>query len=284
MCDDGTLISASSVCDGIKDCYTNDDEEHCSNFTYLVPHSELCMKIMHRNLSDILQSCLELNISEISQMPCVNVSMKLSRLTLDFTVETSDVIIKDQKHSRNYCIYELDECGLIKGHPQGANLISCENHNCPDRYFKCPGFYCIPWRYVCNNRTDCPGGTDEVSKACNRTSCPGMYRCKDSVICLSLANFCDNFTDCYSQDDEIHCSKKAHNCPIYCSCLLFSMSCKNKERQIQWCYSGSKNHFKGSVSANENMIALRDMMSHCMFPKGVLVVDLALKSMPEKSE
>ncbi len=219
------------MCDGLRDCENSDDEEHCTTFSNIVPHVEICKMIFSEDFVSLQQYCprpYHVNSNKTLQMACGNVWTNLSKLTFDFSHKASKDVFKSQIENNSYCTYELNDCGFIKEHPNGAHLISCENHTCPDKHFKCPGFYCIPWRYVCNDRTDCPGGTDEI--ACNRMSCPGMFKCKGSVICLSLENLCDSVSDCgYPNEDEMFCSDRTQHCPQSCSCLLFSISCrKNK--------------------------------------------------------
>ena len=34
-------------------------------------------------------------------------------------------------------------------------------YECPDNYVKCPGDYCIPERYICDDTWHCPDGQDE---------------------------------------------------------------------------------------------------------------------------
>ena len=31
--------------------------------------------------------------------------------------------------------------------------------------FKCPGYHCIPWSYVCDGKWDCPHGYDELENS-----------------------------------------------------------------------------------------------------------------------
>ena len=97
------------------------------------------------------------------------------------------------------------------------------------KYFKCPGFNCLRWKSVCNGDWECPGGTDEVQ--CNRTICPGMYKCHSSAICLSFHNLRVNISDCPFNDDGHFYNLEQDldiqaTCPTNCSCLLFSLFCK----------------------------------------------------------
>ena len=89
-------------------------------------------------------------------------------------------------------------------------------------YFKCPGYYCIPWRLVCNGLWDCPDGTEEEF-LCNRTSCPGQFKCHNTSICISACSICDDVMDCKLGDDEHFCHPLLPACPENCTCIIFSI-------------------------------------------------------------
>ncbi len=100
------------------------------------------------------------------------------------------------------------------------------NYVCSNKYYKCPGYYCINWKKVCNNIWDCPGGVEE--QVCSeRQSCPGQYKCHRTIICVTVYSLCDNETDCLYGDDELFCSISLR-CPSKCTCLLFSVSCVSR--------------------------------------------------------
>ena len=100
----------------------------------------------------------------------------------------------------------------------GASLLNCEDFNCTEKYFKCPGSYCIEWRHKCDGRWTCPGGADEDSKECTRESCPAQFKCSDSVTCIAITNICDSYTDCRGGDDEHWCDVTIPACPNKCIC------------------------------------------------------------------
>ncbi len=102
---------------------------------------------------------------------------------------------------------------------------------CPhniSKYFKCPGYYCVPWRYICNSVWDCPNGDDEVDCE-QRNSCPGQYKCNDPdrVTCIGIESIRDKEQDCKYNDDEFFddISVQLLKCPDGCNCLLFSIAC-----------------------------------------------------------
>ncbi len=141
--------------------------------------------------------------------------------------------------SKDKCIYDIDDTGQIEYDPCGGHLTSCEIHICNDTYFKCPGFYCIPFRFVCDGRFHCPGGMEE--KYCHRTSCSGKFRCyktansNTKVICIHPISICDENgqLDCPYGDDEYFCIYSFPACPLNCTCLLFSIVC-NKANSFDW--------------------------------------------------
>ncbi len=113
------------------------------------------------------------------------------------------------------------------------HLISCEDYTCDSKYFKCPDFYCILWKFVCNGVWECPGGTDELKMDCSKGTCPGMFHCRNSSICISTKSVCDNDNDCPSKDDKQFCNDNKLYCPTNCSCLFYSLSCIKITQNIQ---------------------------------------------------
>ncbi len=98
------------------------------------------------------------------------------------------------------------------------HLLTCEEFTCKSVYFKCPGYYCIPWHIVCNAVWDCPWGTDEIN--CTRTSCPGQFRCHNTSTCIAPDSMCNNIIDCILGDDEYFCYPKLPSCPENCTCIM----------------------------------------------------------------
>ncbi len=101
--------------------------------------------------------------------------------------------------------------------------LSCENFQCKSIYFKCPNYYCVPWRVFCNGVWDCPWGADQTN--CTRTSCPRQFRCHNTSTCIAPDSICDGVQDCLIGDDEYFCFPKLPPCPENCTCILYSISC-----------------------------------------------------------
>ncbi len=114
---------------------------------------------------------------------------------------------------------------ILLNHEQLRYVITDNSeYKCDITHYKCPGYYCIPWRYVCDKKIDCPGGLDE--RKCPRSSCPGQFKCMESDICVSRESLCDTLLDCPSRDDEEYCSLSIAICPKQCICLLFALYCQ----------------------------------------------------------
>ncbi|XP_053389711.1 uncharacterized protein LOC123562081 [Mercenaria mercenaria] len=68
------------------------------------------------------------------------------------------------------CLYDVDAAKYMTGCRSGEHLQNCGNVSCPENTVKCPGSYCIPLRFVCDGRNQCPGGEDEHDCACTDES------------------------------------------------------------------------------------------------------------------
>ena len=75
-----------------------------------------------------------------------------------------------------------------------THLRDCEDFECPyPAFVKCPGSYCIPPRYMCDGKWDCPGGADE--RECVRYLCPGQYKCANISSCKLIQYSSYNMLD-----------------------------------------------------------------------------------------
>ncbi len=126
----------------------------------------------------------------------------------------------------NICTFELNVHGFLIPCRTGSHLESCEAFEC-NMKFKCKGFYCIPWAYVCNGKWDCPFGFDEDKKQnCkSHRKCTQLYRCRESFICIHVGDLCDEKADCPLGDDEDMCQAHKTKCPEVCLCMAFAISC-----------------------------------------------------------
>ncbi len=82
-------------------------------------------------------------------------------------------------------------------------------------HFKCLNYYCVPYRYTCDGKQDCPLGDDE--DRCTNRTCVGLFKCMNSGICLHYHDLEDDIVECPEGDDELF--KDISPCPLNCSCL-----------------------------------------------------------------
>ncbi len=94
--------------------------------------------------------------------------------------------------------------------------------------FKCPAFFSIPWKYVCDGKWDCPNGFYElVNSFCfdKRKACKTLFKCRYSQICIHFTDVCNSRADCPLADDESLCLLNSALCPPNCECLTFAVMC-----------------------------------------------------------
>ncbi len=127
------------------------------------------------------------------------------------------------------CAFRLDEENLLFPCKSGGHIELCTKFECNQKY-KCTGFYCLPFGYVCNGRWDCPSGDDEIEKhGCGQNRlCFNMFKCRESQICVGIRDVCDGLVDCANFDDEFLCDLKYVKCPESCLCTNYAISC-NKQ-------------------------------------------------------
>ncbi len=122
------------------------------------------------------------------------------------------------------CVYTIVKHGILVPCQQGEHMQDCTSFEC-NMMFKCPGYYCVHWQYVCDGKWDCPGGLDETATICSSSHCKNMMRCKRSQICLHLGLVCDGKKQCPLGDDEMFCGLHNIQCPDVCQCLTYSLVC-----------------------------------------------------------
>ncbi len=90
-------------------------------------------------------------------------------------------------------------------------------------HFKCADYYCVPKRYTCDGKQDCPVGDDEHN--CTDRLCQGLFRCRNSEKCLHFYDVSDDKMDCIEGDDEMFADLPG--CPVDCECLMNALTCVN---------------------------------------------------------
>ena len=228
-CLDGTIISSALVFDGLDHCSDGEDEANCLIY---FPKS-FCHLIINRNM--LYRNSFGKQMYDLSQV--LNQSMCV--------LEDSLIGEGFGEPLLNLCEYTLDSCGHLKTYKDGWHLINCTDFTCSDVYFKCPGYYCVHKKYVCDGDWDCPHGFDE--SGCTGISCPGEFKCKNASICLSVLSVCDHSTECPYMDDELLCNRPLPNCHRACNCLGY-LSTLSVQGFIV---------FPGDMYVMENMIVLQ---------------------------
>ncbi len=209
------MISAFYICDGKADCQNKADEKYCHLIDSLFYPSQICEAMFLAKVNAFVWACPWSIEKRKTELSCNHLLQNIDPMTFNFIEPYYE---EATTHTSGQCVYEPNECGLPEGINKEEHFLSCESYNCTNRYFACPYYYCLPWRFVCNGRWECPGGTDEM--LCERTECPGMFKCKDSTICISVESMCDTVIDCHFGDDEHFCLKNydSYSCPPKCAC------------------------------------------------------------------
>ena len=281
-CKTGTHILQTFVCDGVKDCPGDkeDDEKNCqceatSFVNRSIPHCKYVTDKLEKKTCSLFYIMFPDNSCRIHKPPVPRTELSndtlnpLNNFTCKNGNDISQILVNDlisdcgpegdheyhlnnilnfhhnykcslpeqlpclAGHSKCYnifdiCTYKLNIFNQLTPCRTGAHLQNCTFFEC-NVMFKCPGYHCIPWSYVCDGKWDCPHGYDELEKSfCGpSTECSGMFKCKSSGICIHLENTCDSTPDCPQSDDEIHCDLKHIICPSVCKCLLYTVLCWN---------------------------------------------------------
>lgn len=78
--------------------------------------------------------------------------------------------------------------------------------------FRCKSGGILSVDRVCDGRSDCYDGSDEIKELCYRTICPvGQFRCHYGA-CIAKSKKCNGIRDCTDGSDEIQCGRKVHSC------------------------------------------------------------------------
>lgn len=86
----------------------------------------------------------------------------------------------------------------------------CRNHTCRCGHSSGP---CLPFERFCDQRQDCPDGSDEAGSLCASREGPSKeddcesdeFRCRPGAECFPLSFKCDGHPDCEDGADEESC-------------------------------------------------------------------------------
>ncbi len=178
------------------------------------------------------------------------------------------------------CVFRLDSSNHLYPCRTGSHTQRCEHFDC-NAHYKCPGFYCIPWQYLCDGKIDCPHGYDEsTGHRCGLSrACSNMFKCFKSQTCIHYQDICNVKVDCPFDDDELLCDLADSQCFSGCKCLFYAIVCnrvslKNLKQNYLPFVSYSMTHCNlSSIFFHLHENALRTNFSHNRF----LVVPKAVK-------
>ena len=239
VCNAGVHISAATLCDGTNDCLHKDalDEnldickissapmENCPFLFYKHSNRNCHMyifldKFIHVERHQV-QVQLHISTSENNTNKFGDLCQRKGTLSCLEGPKTCFVVSE-------ICLYKLSFDNNLIPCMHGEHMESCKDFEC-NVFFKCPGYHCIPWAYVCDGKWDCPFGYDEsLSAGCSSTRvCHNLFKCRISNTCIHLSDVCDGSNDCPHSDDELLCDLKDTPCSKACQCMLYAVSCVN---------------------------------------------------------
>ena len=194
------------VCDGKRHCLYGEDEENC----------EYDGAALLVGLSTVFQ-CPDKNIISLSLVgngvvDCTSGADESRYFHQNVSIPIGKAIIDRCVHDRSL---------------RTTGTSFCMFYECP-YLFKCPNYYCIPFKYVCDAVQDCPNGEDEDDRCLNQT-CPGMFRCVYGSHCLHPNKVCDGIKNCNDisalGEDEFLCNISI--CHPKCNCFGHAFDCSD---------------------------------------------------------
>lgn len=94
------------------------------------------------------------------------------------------------------------DCICINGSWSCVGEPCANETTCAPDEFRCLSGLCIPEDFLCDEKNDCPDGSDELH--CNITCPEHHWQCEDGV-CIVEHYRCDGEVDCLDGSDEEDC-------------------------------------------------------------------------------
>ena len=261
-CLNGGYISYALICDGQVDCYADNSDEQFCNCSAKNVENDYCKVIALNGANNVCSPVYYLNIfgqcskfKKLISLGETQIKYKksiITKISNCYSKEKYDpkvnLIMQQDKTNKcepkqipctyhvqhcysfsDICIYNLNIQQLLIPCHNGEHLLECKHFQCSSM-FKCLNSYCLPWKYVCDGKWDCPEGQDEskITFCGGFSLCTDMYKCQNTKQkCIPLGNLCDSHDDCPHSDDEMMCQFQNQFCPKYCYCLMYAVACKN---------------------------------------------------------
>ena len=246
-CRNGQCVTLESVCNGLFNCADQSDEKQCllsCNFGFWCTDSTCVLESVK---DDLVSDCKDKSDEPMYQL--------LLNKEIDNRNRCPQIgmIPCEKGHNRCFllrqlCVLNYNIHDMITPCRNGAHLRNCRKYPCTGS-FKCPDSYCIPMRYICNGRLDCPNGEDELACPKGLIQCPGLLRCKDGG-CVHSSEICDGVVNCPHGDDE----RCVINCPPACICKGLVVFCTALSGNFSLHIRPLHLYIKLSMQSNQELI------------------------------
>ncbi len=233
-CKNDQYISMSYKCDGNSDCLDG------KNFGNNLKSSDemMCMSFLDGSVfcrnepKDRRSICLALLVN--STNAALSAKHKQNEVHVrKFSLPTLPCPLKcrgedeDCFQMKDICIFKVNRNNILIPCKNGDHIQDCTEFECNEN-FKCPKYYCVPWRHICDGTWHCPQGSDEIFTACSGPRiCYNLLKCQGGTRCIHPLNVCDGENDCYLGDDELQCDLYFASCVPGCKCLHYGLACEN---------------------------------------------------------